>query len=154
MPIELITVGSIKEKYLKLAIEDYIKRINRFCTVSEIQIKDVTNKISKEEVLKKEANLIKEKINSKTYLIVLDLDAKQLTSEEFSKKINLKLTSGNPHITFLIGGSYGIDDSIKIMASEKISFSKMTFPHQLFKVILLEQIYRGFKISNGHKYHK
>lgn len=154
MQIDIISVGSIKEKYAKDAILDYITRINRFCKVCEIVVKDESNSLNESQVLQKEAVKILEKLKENTYLIVLDIDGKMLTSTELSEKVNNIQVSGYSHITFLIGGSLGIDKSIKDKANFRLSFSKMTFPHQLFKVILLEQIYRSFKINNNQKYHK
>ena len=130
--IKIITVGAIKEKYLKDAIEEYTKRISKY---TNIEIK------------------IKKYISPRDYVITLEIEGKQLTSEEFAQKINsIYLESSN--ITFIIGGSYGISQEIKNMSNFKLSFSKMTFPHQLFRVNLLEQIYRAYKINNNESYHK
>ena len=140
--IKIITVGKIKENYLKEAINDYQKRINKYHKLEIIEIED-DNIIN--EILKH--------INKKDYLIALDIQGIELTSIELSKKID-NIFINNSNITFIIGGSNGIHDSIKNIVNYKLSFSKMTFPHQLFRLILLEQIYRSFKILNNETYHK
>lgn len=154
MQIDLISVGFIKEKYLVDAIQEYTKRLTKFCTLRQITIKDESNKLTKDEVLKKEAVKINEKIKAKTFLIVLAIEGKQFSSKEFSKTLENLKVQGVSHITFLIGGSYGVDQEIKYKANLLLSFSNLTFPHQLFKVLLLEQIYRSFKIANNEQYHK
>ncbi|MBR6949529.1 MAG: 23S rRNA (pseudouridine(1915)-N(3))-methyltransferase RlmH [Bacilli bacterium] len=150
--IKLITVGSIKEKYLKDAIEEYKKRLSKYTNLELIEVKD-EGLVEKEKALHLEAEKILKNINSKEYIITLEIEGQQLTSEEFSKKIENTLIE-NSNITFIIGGSYGLDDEIKRISNYKLSFSKMTFPHQLFRVVLLEQIYRAFKIINNENYHK
>ncbi|MFV0288012.1 MAG: 23S rRNA (pseudouridine(1915)-N(3))-methyltransferase RlmH [Mycoplasmatales bacterium] len=154
MQIDLITVGQVKEKYLVQAVQEYTKRLSKFCKLTTIEVKDESNKLTKEEVLKKEALKINEKIKEKTFLIVLAIEGKQVTSEQFSELLDDLKLRGNSHVTFLIGGSYGIDKQIKAKANLLLSFSNLTFPHQLFKVLVLEQIYRAFKISYNEQYHK
>ena len=143
--IKIITVGKIKEKYLKEAINDYQKRINKYHKLEIIEIEDDNIINEKDRILKY--------INKKDYLIALDIQGIELTSIELSKKID-NIFINNSNITFIIGGSNGIHDSIKNIVNYKLSFSKMTFPHQLFRLILLEQIYRSFKILNNETYHK
>ena len=150
--IKIITIGFIKEQYLKDAINEYKKRISKFTNIEIIEIKDEdfgeiekTLKVEEEKVLKQ--------ISDKDYLITLEIEGKELTSIEFAKKIeNIQLENSN--ITFIIGGSYGLSENIKNKANYHLSFSKMTFPHQLFRVLLLEQIYRAYKINNNESYHK
>lgn len=143
--IKIITVGKIKENYLKEAINDYQKRINKYHKLEIIEIEDDNIINEKDRILKH--------INKKDYLIALDIHGIELTSIELSKKID-NIFINNSNITFIIGGSNGIHDSIKNIVNYKLSFSKMTFPHQLFRLILLEQIYRSFKILNNETYHK
>ena len=143
--IKVIAVGKIKENYLKEAINDYQKRINKYHKLEIIEIEDDNIINEKDRILKH--------INKKDYLIALDIQGIELTSIELSKKID-NIFINNSNITFIIGGSNGIHDSIKNIVNYKLSFSKMTFPHQLFRLILLEQIYRSFKILNNETYHK
>lgn len=150
--IKIITVGTIKEKYLKEAIEEYSKRISKYTKIEIIELKD-EGLVEKEKALKLEEEKIIKYINEKDYIISLQIEGEELTSVEFSKKINNILIE-NSNITFIIGGSYGLSEKIKQMAKFHLSFSKMTFPHQLFRVILLEQIYRSYKIINNESYHK
>ena len=150
--IKIITVGSIKEKYLKEAIEEYQKRLKKYTDLEIIEIKE-EGLLPAKQAMEKEAEKIKKYINEKEYIITLEIEGKELTSEELSKKIE-DIMIINSNITFIIGGSYGIDKSIKEKAKYHLSFSKMTFPHQLFRVLLLEQIYRAFKIMNNESYHK
>ena len=143
--IKVIAVGKIKENYLKEAINDYQKRINKYHKLEIIEIEDDNIINEKDRVLKH--------INKKDFLIALDIQGTELTSIELSKKLD-NIFINNSNITFIIGGSNGIHDSIKNIVNYKLSFSKMTFPHQLFRLILLEQIYRSFKILNNETYHK
>ncbi len=150
--IKIIAIGSIKEKYLKEAIAEYQKRLQKYTSLEIIELKDESfDDIDK--TLNKEAEKIKKHISEKDYIITLEIEGKQLDSVEFSKKLeNIQLETSN--ITFIIGGSYGLSAEIKEMSNYHLSISKMTFPHQLFRVILLEQIYRAFKIKNNESYHK
>ena len=150
--IKIITVGSIKEKYLKEAIEEYKKRISRYTNIEIIEVND-EGLVEKEKAIKLEGNKIEKHISNKDYLITLEIEGKQLTSEDFANKINQILIE-NSNITFVIGGSYGLSEEIKTKSNLHLSFSKMTFPHQLFRVLLLEQIYRAYKINNNESYHK
>ncbi len=150
--IKIVCVGKIKEKYLKDAIAEYQKRISKYTKLNIIEVKDYDyDDINK--VLQAEKEQIEKHIDSKDYLITLEIEGKQITSEELAKTLDNTLTI-NSNITFVIGGSYGIDQSIKNKANFHLSFSSLTFPHQLFRVLLLEQIYRAYKINNNESYHK
>lgn len=159
MNITIITVGKIKEKYLKEAIEEYSKRLGRYCKLEIIELVDEKtpdNASEKEEeaIKEKEGQGILSKIKDNMFVIAMDLGGKQLTSEDFADYIQNLGVMGNPNIAFIIGGSLGISKSVLARANYKLCFSKMTFPHQLFRVMLLEQIYRGFRIMKGEPYHK
>ena len=150
--IKIICVGKIKEKFFKDAIEEYQKRLTKYTKIKIIEVEDIN--LNNEDLIKqKEKELIIKHIEPKDYVITMEIEGKEITSVELSKKIE-ELESINPNITFIIGGSYGLDDEIKQLSNYKLSFSKLTFPHQLFRVILLEQIYRAFKIKNNESYHK
>ncbi len=150
--IKLITVGQIKEKYLKEAIEEYKKRISKYTNIEIIEVKD-EGLVEAEKAKNKEAEKINKHISDRDYLITLEIEGQQMTSPDFAKKIDNILIE-NSNIVFIIGGSYGLSDEIKNKARLHLSFSKMTFPHQLFRVLLLEQIYRAYKINNNESYHK
>lgn len=150
--IKIICVGKIKEKYLVEAVTDYLKRLNKYIKVQIIEVNNI-NLPDKNLVLKKEKELILKNIDSKDYIVTLELEGNNLSSIELSKKIE-EIFIHNFNITFIIGGSYGLDKKISEISNYKLSFSKLTFPHQLFRVLLLEQLYRSFKISNNEKYHK
>ena len=149
--IKIICSGKIKENYLKDAIVEYSKRISKYDKLEIIELPDYDYDLKK--TLQKEKENILKNINLKDYNILLDLNGKSYTSLELADKLD-KVRITNSNITFIIGGSYGVDDEIKKVVNERISFSKLTFPHQLFRVILLEQIYRCFKIINHEEYHK
>ena len=150
--IKIICVGKIKEKYFVDAINEYKKRISKYTKLEIIELQDYDNP-NKEIVLEKEKELILNNLNTKDYIITLEIEGNMLDSVEFANKID-KTLQINSNITFIIGGSYGLSDSIKELSNYKLSFSKMTFPHQLFRVILLEQIYRSYRILNNESYHK
>lgn len=150
--IKIICVGKIKEKYLDSAIDEYLKRLSKYTKMEIIEVPDVDDK-NKDIILKKESGLISKHIDSKDYVITMEIDGKQLNSIELARLIDNTFIS-HSNITFVIGGSYGISEEIKNRSNYKLSFSKLTFPHQLFRVILLEQIYRTFKINNNEEYHK
>lgn len=150
--IKIITVGSIKEQYLKDAIEEYKKRISKYTNIEIVEVKDEGLVEPKKAMALEEEKILKH-INDKDYIITLEIEGKSLSSEEFAEKLD-KITLESSSITFIIGGSYGLSDNIKSKAKLHLSFSKMTFPHQLFRVLLLEQIYRAFKINNNENYHK
>ena len=150
--IKIITVGSIKEQYLKDAIEEYKKRLSKYTNIEIIEVKDEGLVEVKKALLLEEEKILKH-INDKDYIITLEIEGKEPTSLEFAEKLDkIRLEASN--IVFIIGGSYGLSDNIKDKSRWHLSFSKLTFPHQLFRVILLEQIYRAFKINNNESYHK
>lgn len=150
--LKILCVGKLKEKYLIDAEEEYIKRIKKYSNIDIIEIEDCKIDDSKVALSMEEKN-IKKYITSKDFLITLEIEGNQLSSVDFSKKLDYFI-SNNKNIIFLIGGSHGISDAIKNRSDYKLSFSKMTFPHQLFRIILLEQIYRCYKIINNERYHK
>ena len=156
--INIICVGKLKENYLKEAISEYSKRLSKYCNLKIIEISDekLPNKINEstmQELKNKEGLKILENIKKDSYVFPLDLHGKQFTSEEFSEKIENITVRGFSTITFIIGGTLGISDEVLEKANELICFSKMTFPHQLIRVFLLEQLFRAFKISNNETYH-
>lgn len=155
MQINLITVGKIKEEYLNEAIKEYTKRIGKYSQINIMQVKDeaIRENTSVEAIKETEGKRIIEVLPN-GYSVLLDLRGKQLTSIEFSSKIEEICNYHSSTINFIIGGSLGVSDSVLKKADYLISFSKMTFPHQLMRVILLEQIYRSFKILNNETYHK
>lgn len=144
--IKIICLGKLKEKYLKDAINEYTKRISKYTKIEIIELPDYDD-------LKKEKELIEKHIGSKDYVITLEIEGNQISSEELANKID-NIFNTNSTITFIIGSSTGLHQDIKNRSNYKLSFSKLTFPHQLFRVILLEQIYRSFKINNNETYHK
>lgn len=149
--IKIICVGNIKEKHLKEAIEDYKKRINKFINIQIIEVEESTFE-DIEKNLSIESDKIKKHIDSKDFVVVLDKEGKEHDSIDFSKYIEKNLMYKN--LIFIIGSSNGVHNMVKEMSNDKLSFSKFTFPHQLFRVLLLEQIYRSFKIINNETYHK
>ena len=159
MNITIITVGKLKEKYLKLAIDEYSKRLSRYCKLNIIELLDEQtpdNASEKDEIIikDKEGKKILSKIKDNMYVVVLDLKGKMISSEEFSKFLDDRGVKGDSNICFIIGGSLGLSGDVIKRANYSLCFSKMTFPHQLFRVMLLEQIYRAFRISCGEPYHK
>ena len=149
--IKIITVGKIKEKYLTDATNEYLKRLSKYTKINLIEVPDENFDITK--TLETEKKSILKYVSEKDYIITMEIDGKELSSIEFAKKID-EIQISNSNICFIIGGSYGLSDEIKKMSNFKLSFSKMTFPHQLFRLILLEQIYRAYKINNNESYHK
>lgn len=150
--IKILCIGKIKEKYLTDAIEEYKKRLSKYTKLEIIELMD--SSLEDEIIVKrKEKEHLLKYINKKDYIITLEIEGTQLTSKEFANKLE-SINITNTNIIFIIGGSYGLDDDIKKLSDLKLSFSKMTFPHQLFRVLLLEQIYRTYKIRNNEKYHK
>jgi len=150
--IKIICIGKLKENYLKQAEEEYLKRLKKYTTIELIELSD--SSVDDEKIaLEKEKDQILKHIKPKEYLITLEIEGKELSSIELADKIDKTLIT-NSDITFIIGGSYGIHPSIKQLSNYKLSFSKMTFPHQLFRILLLEQIFRSYKILNNEKYHK
>ncbi len=159
MRITLITVGKIKEKYLRDAILEYSKRLSRYCKLEIIEVSDEKTPDHASETVEtairdKEAERILKYIKEGTYVFTLEISGKQLTSEELSEKINSLGVQGESHLVFIIGGSLGLGKEVLKKSNYALSFSKMTFPHQLMRVILLEQIYRSYRIINGEPYHK
>lgn len=156
--IDIICIGKLKEQYLKDAINEYSKRLSKYCNLNIVELSDEKLPTSNSEKLfyeikNKECEKITSHIKKDSYIIALDLTGKQYTSEEFSKKIdNISLTNNN--ISIIIGGSLGMTNEFLNTVNEKICFSKMTFPHQLIRVFLLEQLFRAFKISNNETYHR
>ena len=150
--IKIITVGSIKENYLKEAIEEYKKRLSKYTNLEMIEVKD-EGLLDEEKTLSVEKEKIEKHMNPKDYVITLEIEGKEMTSVEFAEKFD-QIMMENSNITFIIGGSVGLSEDIKKQANLHLSFSKMTFPHQLFRVLLLEQIYRAFKINHHESYHK
>ena len=154
MNIRIISVGSIKEKYLLDLINEYKKRLQKFVNIEEIELKDESNKLDTELVKSLETKKIINYLNDGSYKILLDIGGVMSTSEELAKKIDEIGTFGKSSISFIIGGSCGVADEIYKYVDYRLSFSKMTFPHQLMKGILLEQVYRSYTILNNIKYHK
>lgn len=150
--IKIICLGKLKEKYLIDAKDEYLKRIGKYTKIEIIELND--SKIDDEKLaLKEEANSILKVLNDKDYVITLEIEGKEMDSIGFANMIDKAFIS-NPNITFIIGGSCGLDNEIKKRSNMKLSFSKLTFPHQLFRIMLLEQIYRSYKINNNERYHK
>lgn len=159
MKIELLVVGKVKERFFSDAIDEYLKRLSRYAKVSIIEVKDEKtpeNASAHEEelIMEKEAERLSKYIADGAYVIALCIEGKQISSEELSDEIVKLENSGVSHIQMIIGGSLGIHTSLKSRADMKLSFSKMTFPHQLMRVILLEQVYRAYRIKNNEPYHK
>ena len=156
--INIICIGKIKEQYLKSAIEEYSKRLSRYCKLNILELPDekipdkLNNNLSN-EIKTKECNNIINHLKKDSYIIALDLTGNELSSEEFSKTIE-NISMENSSITFIIGGSLGLTKELLNICNKKICFSKMTFPHQLIRLFLLEQIFRAFKISNNETYHR
>ena len=159
MRINIVCVGKIKEKYLKLGIDEFKKRLSKYCKLEIIELEDekAPENLSDKEMLiikAKEGKKILSKIKDNSYVIALAIDGKNLSSEELAQTINKLGVRGVSNITFVIGGSLGLSDEVLSRADYKLSFSKMTFPHQLMRLILLEQVYRAYRINNGEPYHK
>ena len=159
MRINIVCVGKIKEKYLKLGIDEFKKRLSKYCKLEIIELEDekAPENLSDKEMLiikEKEGKKILSKIKDNSYVIALAIDGKNLSSEELAETINKLGVRGISNITFVIGGSLGLSDEVLSRADYKLSFSKMTFPHQLMRLILLEKVYRAYRINNGEPYHK
>lgn len=159
MNITLISVGKIKEKYLVEGIKEYTKRLSAYCKLQYIELKDEK---TPDDASEKEMTQIKDaeglrilsKIKDTQYVITLEINGKMLTSEELAKKMGQLAVTGKSNVVFIIGGSLGLSDAVMKRSNYALSFSKMTFPHQLMKMVLLEQVYRGFRINRGEPYHK
>ncbi|MBQ8663360.1 MAG: 23S rRNA (pseudouridine(1915)-N(3))-methyltransferase RlmH [Eubacterium sp.] len=159
MNITILCVGKIKEKFYQQAIEEYAKRLSRYCKLQIVEVPDekTPDKASEKEELqikRIEGERLLKQVREQAYVIGLAIDGKAYDSVGFSKRISHLGVSGNSELVFVIGGSLGLDAQVLKRCNEKISFSAMTFPHQLMRVILLEQIYRGYRIMNHEPYHK
>lgn len=158
LSVNLVCIGKLKENYLCHAVEEYAKRLSKYCQLKIVELPDEKlppklYEASILEVKEKESQKIIQAIKMPSYVICLDLKGKEMTSEEFSKKIEDISVKGNSSITFVIGGTLGMTEEVLKLAKEKICFSKMTFPHQLMRVFLLEQLFRAFKIAHHEIYH-
>lgn len=159
MKISIIAVGKIKEKYLRDAIAEYSKRLSRYCKLEIIEVADEktpdnAGEVMEEAIRNKEGERILKYVKEDSYVITLEINGKNLTSEAFAEKVAQLGVRGTSHITFIIGGSIGLGQEVLKKSNYALCFSKMTFPHQLMRVILLEQIYRGYRIINKEPYHK
>lgn len=156
--IDIVCVGKLKEQYLKDAINEYSKRLSKYCVLNIIELQDekIPDKLNEKlsiEIKNKECSNILSHIKKDSYVICLDLKGKQFSSEDFSKKLD-DISLINSNVTIVIGGSLGLNNQILSLCNESICFSKMTFPHQLIRLFLLEQLFRAFKISNNETYHR
>lgn len=159
MHITIIAIGKLKEKYLRDGINEYLKRLQSYAKVEIIELADEkepynASAAEKDQIKIKEGEHIKAKLKPDSYVIALAIEGKQFTSPALAQKIDSLASSGNSHLTFVIGGSLGLSDEILKSADLLLSFSELTFPHQLMRLILLEQIYRSFRIIKGEPYHK
>ena len=159
MNIKIIAVGKIKEKYIQEGIKEYSKRLSRYCSLEIIEIDDekAPENLSDKEmeiVKQKERERILSKVAQNSYVIALVIEGKQLSSEDLAKKMQDLMIDGQSDVCFIIGGSLGLSDEVIAISNFKLSFSKMTFPHQMMRMILLEQVYRGWRIIKGEPYHK
>lgn len=159
MKITVITVGKIKEKYLEDAIAEYSKRLSRYCKLEIIQVADEktpdrASEVVETQIKDKEGERTLSHIKDTAYVVALAIEGKMISSEELAELIDGLGVRGESHIQFVIGGSLGLSKKVLERADYKLSFSRMTFPHQLMRVILLEQIYRSYRIVNGEPYHK
>jgi 23S rRNA (pseudouridine1915-N3)-methyltransferase len=157
--ILIVTVGKLKEKYLKMGIDEYLKRLNAYAKVEVVEVADekAPEELSESEMIQvkqKEGERILAKISQDTYIIALAINGKMQSSEELADTLDKLATYGKSKIAFIIGGSLGLSDEVLKRSNEQLSFSKMTFPHQLMKLILVEQIYRAYRINRGEPYHK
>ena len=159
MNITIICLGKLKEKYLRDAVDEYVKRISAYgkpdiIELNPVRLSDNPSQNEIDNALSKEAEEIKKKIPNNSYIFALCIEGKEKSSEAFAKTISDVAIGGKSNLVFIIGSSYGLSPEIKQLADSKLSFSPMTFPHQLMRVMLLEQIYRAFQINNNGKYHK
>ena len=159
MKIKIVTVGKLKEKYLKDGIAEYSKRISRFATVEMVELADEktpdrASDSENEKILNLEGNRILSKIGDREFVVVLAIEGKTLSSEEFSKQLEQASINGFSTLTFVIGGSLGLSPQVKKRANLSLSFGRLTLPHQLMRLVLVEQIYRAFTIQQGSPYHK
>lgn len=159
MNVQLIVLGKLKEKYMKDFSAEYEKRLSAYCKLSVVELEPIklSDNPSRSEIensLNKETQLIKAKIPKNSYIFSMCIEGKQMSSEDFSQKLQDIALTGKSNIVFIIGSSFGLSDEIKVMSDYKFSMSKMTFPHKLARIMLVEQLYRGFSIINNGKYHK
>lgn len=159
MNINIISVGKLKEKYLKLGIEEYLKRLSAYTKIKVTELPDEKapenlSQTQMQQIKKKEGDRILDKIHPDAYVIALAIEGKQASSEKFAEQLGRLSASGKNSVVFVIGGSLGLSDEVMKRADEALSFSKMTFPHQLMRLILVEQVYRAFRILRGEPYHK
>lgn len=159
MRIDIIAVGKIKEKFYRDAIAEYTKRLSRYCTLNIIEVPDEKtpdqiSQVQMNQIKEKEGKGIISKIKPNSYILALAIQGQRFTSEELSKKLETITIQKSSYLTFIIGGSLGLSNEVLEMADEEISFSNMTFPHQLMRVILVEQVYRSFRIQMNEPYHK
>lgn len=159
MNISIITIGKLKEKYLKAGIEEYLKRLSGYAKIEIVELADEKapeelSHAEMEQVKNKEGEKLLAKLSQETYVIALAIDGRMKSSEELADSIDKLATYGKSKIAFVIGGSLGLSNEVLNRADEKLSFSKMTFPHQLMRLILLEQVYRAFRINRNEPYHK
>lgn len=159
MNITVISVGKLKEKYLKDGIAEYTKRLSRYCSLNLVEVADekAPENVSEYDMIQvkeREGERILKQVKAGMYVIALDLKGKMHSSEEFANKLEKLALQGNSQVAFIIGGSLGISDDVLLKSDEKVSFSRMTFPHQLMKLILLEQVYRSYRINRNEPYHK
>ncbi|MCF6139087.1 23S rRNA (pseudouridine(1915)-N(3))-methyltransferase RlmH [Pseudalkalibacillus berkeleyi] len=159
MNIQIISVGKLKEKYLKQGIAEYVKRLGPFAKVEIVEVPDEKapeqlGETEMEQVKEAEGARILSKIGKDVHVVALAIQGKQQTSEQLAKNLDNLATYGKSKVAFVIGGSLGLSDSVIKRSNEQLSFSKMTFPHQLMRLVLVEQIYRAFKINRGEPYHK
>ena len=157
--IKLVVVGKLKEKFHKEEVNEYLKRLSRYCKINIIEveeekIKDNSSKKENEFILVKEGNNVLKQIKDNEYVFLLDLHGKEISSEEFASKMNILPTQNYSTISFVIGGSLGVSEELRNRSNFKLKLSPMTFTHQMTRIIILEQIYRAFKINNNEVYHK
>jgi len=159
MNITIVSVGKLKEKYLKQGIEEYTKRLRAYATINLVEVPDEKapenlSDADMEGIKKKEGERILAKIHADTYVITLEINGKQISSEQLASQIDQLGTHGKSKISFIIGGSLGLSDAVEKRSNFALSFSKMTLPHQLMRLVLVEQVYRAFRINRGEPYHK
>lgn len=159
MHINIVCIGKLKEKYWTDAVEEYIKRLSKYCDIQILQLKEVrlpdkASAAQEQNVIYQEGQSILRSIKDNSYVITLEIQGKQLSSEEFAYKLKALPLEDKSDITLVIGGSLGLSREVSERSNFKLSFSKMTFPHQMMRVVLLEQVYRAFKINKNEAYHK
>ena len=157
--VTFITIGKVREQYLQLGIAEFKKRLCRFCKLEIVEVKEemIPDRASPQElalIRQKEGALALSRLAEGAYVVAMDIDGQHLSSEQLARKVQDVVTYGKSHLIFLIGGSIGLADEVKERADLRLSFSKMTFPHQLFRLMLFEQVYRVFKINANETYHK